>query len=317
MNINASIYIAGHKGLVGSALVRCLAKYGYKNLLTATHSELDLTDSIATDNFFKKNKPEYVFLSAAKVGGILANNNFPAEFITQNLEIQINTIKSAYKYKTRRLFFLGSSCIYPKETPQPIKEIQLLTGPLEETNSAYALAKIAGIELCRSYNHQYNTKYISIMPCNLYGLNDNYHPENSHVIPGLIQKFHYAKKTSLENVSIWGTGNPKREFLFSDDLAEACIFLAKLNDPTFNNLLNQNRYPLINVGYSKEISINELAHLIKDVTAYNGSINFDISKPDGTYRKLIDSTIIKSLGWSPKTELRSGLEICYSDFLIK
>ena len=302
------IYIAGHKGLVGSAIDRMLTKKGYSNIIRKTHSELDLRDREKVFDFFEKEKPEWVFLSAAKVGGIYANNTYPVDFLLYNLQIQNNIIEASYTYNVEKLMFLGSSCIYPKECPQPIKEEYLLSGYLESTNQPYALAKITGIELCEAYNRQYNTNYIAVMPCNLYGINDNYHPENAHVIPMLIRRFHEAKINNLKETIIWGSGTPLREFMCSDDLAEACVYLME----------NKNAKDIgkfINIGSGKEVTIKELAELIKKVVGFTGEIKLDSSKPDGTMRKLLDVSKINSLGWKYKIELEDGLKIAYEDFL--
>lgn len=322
MNISDRIYVAGHRGLVGSALVRGLKSQGYDNLLLKTRSELDLTDWNATRDFFEMNRPDYVFLAAAKVGGILANRNYPAEFILQNLSIQSNLIRAAQASKVKRLLFLGSSCIYPKYAEQPIKETSLLTGPLEPTNRAYALAKIAGIELCWSFNRQYGTQYLAVMPTNLYGPLDNYDLENSHVIPALIRKFHEAKKNSEPQVFIWGTGMPRREFMYSEDMADGCIFLMKLKDDAYGRLLGDTSIdgeefnpPLINLGAGEDIKISDLSRLIKEIVGYEGTIQFDSTRPDGTPRKLMDNSRLKALGWSPKTDLRQGLEITYGGYV--
>lgn len=319
MDKNAKIYVAGHRGLAGSAIVKSLLAQGYTNLITRTHAALDLTSQTAVADFFANEKPEYVFLAAAKVGGIHANNTYPAEFIHENLAIQINIIHQAYVSGVKRLLFLGSSCIYPKDAPQPIKEEYLLTGPLEPTNRPYALAKIAGIEMCWSYNRQYGTKFLAAMPTNLYGPGDNYHPENSHVIPALIRKFHEAKATNAPQVSVWGTGLPKREFLFSEDMAQACIYIMSLMDQEFETLAAANRNdgvpPILNIGYNSDISIAELAQIIKEVTGFEGDIVFDAGKPDGTMRKLMSSERINKMGWTAKTDLRNGLKAAYSDFI--
>ena len=319
MDKNAKIYVAGHRGLVGSALMRQLNKQGYSNLVTRTHAELDLTNQQAVADFFQTEKPEYVFLAAAKVGGIHANNTYPAEFIYENLAIQTNVIHQAYVNNVKRLLFLGSSCIYPRDCPQPIKEEYLLTGPLEPTNRPYALAKIAGIEMCWSYNRQYGTQYLAVMPTNLYGPGDNYHPENSHVIPALIRKFHEAKVTNQPTVSIWGTGTPKREFLYSDDMAEACLYLMTLPHEQFEPLLASDRNggvpPLINVGTGEDITIKALAELIGLVVGYKGKMEFDSSKPDGTQRKLMDVSLIRSMGWCSKMKLKEGIRLSYQSFL--
>ena len=319
MDKNAKIYVAGHRGLVGSAIVKALLAQGYTNLVMRTHAELDLTSQQAVNAFFAQEKPEYVFLAAAKVGGIHANNTYPAEFIHENLAIQTNVIHQSYVNGVKRLLFLGSSCIYPKDAPQPIKEEHLLTGPLEPTNRPYALAKIAGIEMCWSYNRQYGTQFLAAMPTNLYGPGDNYHPENSHVIPALIRRFHEAKVKSQAEVVIWGTGTPKREFLYSEDMAEACTHILGLADSDFASLIAADRNdgipPILNIGYNDDISIAELAETIKEVTAYEGKIVFDTSKPDGTMRKLMDSSRINHMGWTAKTELENGLKAAYTDFI--
>jgi len=310
----ARIYIAGHRGLVGSALVKNLQQKGYDNLILRSHAELDLTDQQATDNFFAQEKPEYVFLAAAKVGGIHANNEYPAEFIRDNLAIQGNVIHAAYRHGVKRLLFLGSSCIYPKQAPQPMKEEYLLTGPLEPTNRSYALAKIAGIEMCWSYNRQYGTRYLAVMPTNLYGPGDNYHPENSHVIPALIRKFHEAKQAKAPTVTVWGTGTPRREFLYSEDMADACVFLMNLPDEQFAPLLGSDEVdtgkfepPLVNIGVGEDVTIRELAETIRQVVGYEGGIVFDPTKPDGTPRKLLDVSKLSDIGWKAKTLLAEGL----------
>jgi GDP-L-fucose synthase len=299
--------------------MRNLTTKGYKNLLTRTHAELDLTSQQAVEAFFASEKPDYVFLAAAKVGGIHANNEYPAQFIRDNLAIQTNIIHAACKNKVRRLLFLGSSCIYPKLAPQPMKEEHLLTGPLEPTNRPYALAKIAGIEMCWSYNRQYKTQYLAVMPTNLYGPGDNYHPENSHVIPALIRKFHEAKASNRPTVTVWGTGTPKREFMCSEDMADACVYLMALPDDQFVPLLGQDRNdglpPLINIGVGKDLTIRELAETVKAVTGYTGEITFDSTKPDGTPRKLLDVSRLRSLGWTARTALATGLAAAYQDFM--
>jgi len=319
MDFNAKIYIAGHRGLVGSALLRNLQSKGYTNIVLKTHAELDLTDQHATEKFFSDEKPDYVFLAAAKVGGIHANNTYPAQFIRENIAIQTNVIHSSYQNKVKRLLFLGSSCIYPKLAPQPMREEHLLTGPLEETNRPYALAKIAGIEMCWSYNREYGTQYLAVMPTNLYGEGDNYHPENSHVIPGLIRKLHEAKKLGLDNVEVWGTGLPRREFLFSNDMADACIFLINLPDHQYLPLLASERNsglpPLINIGMGEDVTIKELAEMVKQVVGYSGQVIFDRNKPDGPFRKLMDVSYMQTLGWSAKTPLKQGLFETYEFFL--
>ena len=322
MNISDRIYVAGHRGLVGSALVRGLKSQGYENLLLKSRSELDLTDWSATQEFFETNRPDYVFLAAAKVGGILANRNYPAEFILENLSIQNNVIRAAQATKVKRLLFLGSSCIYPKHAEQPIKETSLLTGSLEPTNRAYALAKIAGIELCWSFNRQHGSQYLAVMPTNLYGPSDNYDLENSHVIPALIRKFHEAKNSLAAEVVIWGTGMPRREFMYSEDMADGCIFLMKLNDKAYKQLLGDTsgygeefNPPLINLGAGEDIKIYDLAMLIKEIVGYDGKIKLDPTKPDGTSIKLMDNYRLKTLGWSHKTDLRQGLKLAYRSYL--
>ena len=320
MDQNAKIYIAGHRGLVGSALMRNLRAKGYQNFVTRTHTELDLTCQVAVEAFFAVEKPDCVFLAAAKVGGIHANNAYPAEFIRDNLAIQTNIIHSAYQHGVKRLLFLGSSCIYPKLAPQPMKEEHLLTGELEPTNRPYALAKIAGIEMCWSYNRQYGTQYLAVMPTNLYGPGDNYHPENSHVIPALIRKFHEAKQNNCPTVTVWGTGTPKREFLYSEDMADACVYLMNLPDAQFVPLLGQDRNdglpPLMNIGVGHDITIRELAESVKDVVGYQGAIEFDSTKPDGTPRKLMDVGRLTAMGWKASTSMQTGLEMTYRDFKV-
>jgi GDP-L-fucose synthase len=318
MDKHAKIYVAGHRGLVGSAIMRQLAKQGYSNIVTRTHVELDLTNQQAVADFFVTEKPEYVFLAAAKVGGIHANNTYPAEFIHENLAIQCNVIHQSYVNGVKRLLFLGSSCIYPRDCPQPIKEEYLLTGRLETTNRPYALAKVAGIEMCWSYNRQYGTQYLAVMPTNLYGPGDNYHLENSHVIPALIRKFHEAKINNQPTVTVWGTGTPKREFLYSDDMVEACIYVINLPEAQFKPMLASGRNnglpPVLNLGSNADLTIAELAALVKDVVGFNGEVIFDASKPDGTMRKLMDSGRLNRLGWSKRTKLSDGLSIVYQDF---
>lgn len=305
MEKNSKIFVAGHRGLVGSALERKLQNQGFVNLVQRTRSELDLTDQGAVDNFFKTEKPEYVFLAAAKVGGIYANNTYPAEFIFSNMQVQMNIINASWKYNVKKLLFLGSSCIYPKYSPQPMREEALLSGQLEPTNEAYAIAKIAGIIMCKSYNRQYKTDFISVMPTNLYGPNDNYHPMNSHVLPALIRRFHEAKVSNASQVVIWGTGNPTREFLFSDDCADACIFL--MEHHTGNDI--------VNIGSGKEITIRDLAMTIKSAVEYKGALEFDVTQPDGTPRKLLDCSKLHAMGWRHKIELEEGIKLAYNDFL--
>jgi len=305
MKQTAKIYIAGHRGMVGSGLERKLRKEGYNNIVTKISSELDLRNQQAVNEFFEKEKPEYVILAAAKVGGIHANNTYRAEFIYDNLMIEANIIHAAYLNKVTKLLFLGSSCIYPKMAPQPLKEEYLLSGYLEPTNQPYAIAKIAGIEMCDSYRAQYGCNFISAMPTNLYGTNDNYHPENSHVLPALIRRIVLAKKNNEPNVTIWGTGNPRREFLHVDDLADACYFL----------LQNYNEKGLVNIGWGEDVTIKELANLITLEIDYKGEINFDISKPDGTMIKLMDTKKLNSLGWFPKIKLDEGIQKTISEYI--
>ena len=319
MKKKSKIYVAGHRGLVGSALMRQLSVQGYRNIVTRTHAELDLTHQQAVADFFAQEKPEYVILAAAKVGGIHANNTYPAEFIHENLAIQTNVIHQSYVNQVKRLLFLGSSCIYPKDCPQPIKEEYLLTGELEPTNRPYALAKIAGIEMCWSYNRQYGTQYLAVMPTNLYGPGDNYHLENSHVIPALIRKFHEAKINQQATVTVWGTGTPKREFLYSDDMAEACVYIMNLAEDIYKPLLATDRNdglpPLLNLGSGTDLSIAELANLVKEVVDFKGNIAFDTTKPDGTMRKLMASARLNQLGWNANASLKDGLQQSYQDFL--
>ena len=315
MNKNSKIYIAGHRGLVGSALVRRLQAKGCTNLVTSTHAELELRDQAAVQAFFAAEKPEYVILAAAKVGGIHANNTYPAEFIHDNLVIQTNVIHSAWQNNVNRLLFLGSSCIYPKNAPQPMTEDCLLTGPLEPTNRPYALAKIAGIEMCHAYNRQYGTKYMAAMPTNLYGPNDNYDLNNSHVLPALIRKMHEAKQSGAKEVVVWGTGTPKREFLYSEDMADACIFLLNMSDNDLASILSPDASvpPLINIGCGEDLTIRELAELVAGVIGFNGNLSFDTSKPDGTMRKVMDVSRIRNLGWKPEMALEAGIALAYQD----
>ena len=307
MQLNNKIYIAGHNGLVGSAIVRALKRSGFTNLVFRTSKELDLRNQIAVEEFFKEEKPQFVFLAAAKVGGIVANNTYRADFLYDNLMIVSNIVHAAFQNKVSKLLFLGSSCIYPKMAPQPIKEEYLLTGPLEHTNEPYAIAKIAGIKLCETFREQYGANYISVMPTNLFGINDNYHPEHSHVLPALIRRFHEAKVSGIADVVIWGSGMPKREFLYADDLADACLFLMN----------TYNEKEIINIGCGEDVSIKELAELVKEVTGYTGNLVFDTTRPDGTPRKLLDVSKIHALGWHHKTNLREGMKIAYRDFLTK
>lgn len=305
MNSSSKIYVAGHKGLVGSAIVRNLQKNGYNNFVFRTFSELDLTKQKSTADFFAAEKPEYVFLAAAKVGGIKANNDFPADFIYQNLEVQNNVIHNAHLNGAKKLLFLGSSCIYPRDCPQPIKEEYFMTGPLEKTNDAYATAKIAGIKMCQAYNKQFGTKFISVMPTNLYGPGDNFDLETSHVLPALLRKFHEAKMSNANEVIMWGTGKPKREFMHVDDLADACVFLINNYDDS----------EIVNIGTGEDIEIIELAKMIKEIVGFTGKIKNDLEKPDGTPRKLLDVSKLHGLSWKHKIELREGIEKTYQWFL--
>jgi GDP-L-fucose synthase len=347
MKSDTKIYIAGHRGLAGSAIVRELKRQGFNNLLMRTHAELDLEDALATLHFFQQERPEIVFLAAAKVGGIHANNSYPVDFLMRNLLIEANICRAAYACNTNRLIFLGSSCIYPRDCPQPIKEEYLLTGPLEATNRAYALAKIAGIEMCWSYNRQYGTKWLAAMPTNLYGPGDSYDLNNSHVLPALLRKLHLAKLSqagdiaginqdeaqsglipadlksklldtaaskSSPEVVLWGSGTPKREFLYVDDLANALVFLASLDDTRYDILTNPSNCPLINVGSGVDLTIRELAEMVAKVVDFHGKFVQDTSKPDGTMRKIMDVSKILSLGWSPKVDLRTGLALAYKDY---
>ena len=356
MNKNSRIYIAGHTGLVGSALVRRLQIDDYSKLIVRKHSELDLIRQAEVEAFFQTEKPEYVFLAAAKVGGIMANNTYPAEFIHSNLAIQTNVIHTAWKTGVKRLFFLGSSCVYPKECPQPMKEDYLLTGPLEPTNEPYAVAKIAGIKMCQSYNRQYSTKFISVMPTNLYGPNDNFDLETSHALPALIRKFHLVKLVSQGNwkaikkdeqkygnipdnikismgmetfeseyrplasnripkVLLWGTGNPRREFLHVDDFSDACIFVSKLDDKFYDQFFNHQQTPLINIGYGKDITIKEIAAIVAEVVGYQGDVIWDQDKPDGTPQKLLDISKIEKLGWKSNISIKDGIQRVYEWYL--
>ena len=301
MKSNSRIYVAGHRGLVGSAIIRSLKQRGFENLITRTHAELELMDAVAVKDFFEQAKPEYVFLAAAKVGGIHANSTYPADFMRENLIVQTNVIHESWRQGVVKLLFLGSSCIYPKLCPQPIKEEYLLSGELEKTNDAYAIAKIAGIKTCQSYNQQHGTHFISAMPTNLYGVNDNFHPENSHVLPALIRRFHEAKLANVKSISIWGTGTSRREFLYSSDLADAVLFLMENYDDS----------EIVNVGCGKDQTIKELAEMIQEVVGYTGHLKFDSTRPDGTPQKILDISKIKSLGWKPTISLREGLKQVY------
>lgn len=305
MDKSSKIYIAGHKGLVGSAIVRILEQNGYSNLVYKSSNELDLTQENQVYKFFEEEKPEYVFLAAAKVGGIHANNTYPADFLFQNLKIQNNVIDAAYRNNVKKLLFLGSSCIYPKLCSQPIKEEYLLTGALELTNDAYAIAKIAGIKMCQAYNKQHGTNFISVMPTNLYGSNDNFDLENSHVLPALIRKFHEAKEQKKPEVEIWGTGTPRREFLYVDDLADACLYLMN----------NYNSSEIVNIGTGEDVTISELAEIVKNITDFEGKLIFDTSKPDGTPRKLLDVSKLHSLGWKHKVSLEVGINLAYKWYI--
>jgi len=299
--------VAGHRGLVGSAIRRGLERQGYSGLLLRTRRELDLFDASAVDDFFSSHRPEYVFLAAARVGGILANNSFPADFLRENLAIQSNLIDASYRHGVERLLFLGSSCIYPQVAPQPIREEYLLSGELEPTNRPYALAKIAGIEMCWSYNRQYGTRYLAAMPTNIYGPNDNFDLHTSHVLPALIRKMLNARDEGRKEAVVWGTGTPRREFLFSDDLAEACIYLMNLSDPALNSMLNADAAPIINIGCGEDISIRDLAELVARVVGFEGRLVFDSTRPDGTPRKLLDVSRMRSLGWTAKIQLEDGI----------
>jgi GDP-L-fucose synthase len=313
-HLNHKIYVAGHSGMVGSSIVRSLRTKGYTNILVRTHDELDLTSQSEVFAFLMEEKPDQIFLAAAKVGGIYANNVYPAQFIYENLMIETNVIHGAFKSGVTKLLFLGSSCIYPKKAQQPMKEEFLLSGYLESTNEPYAIAKIAGIKLCESYNRQYGVDYRSVMPANLYGPGDNYHHENSHVIPALIRRFHEAKESKASSVTIWGSGNPRREFLYVDDMAEASVFVMELEQKKYQSQTEIMRSHL-NVGYGSDVTIKELAETISNVVGYNGEINFDVAKADGTIRKLMDSERLNNLGWQAKVSLKEGLEKTYRDYL--
>ncbi len=305
MNKNDKIFVAGHKGLVGSAILRELKSQGYTNILTVDKSIVDLSYAYDTDIWFQKNKPDYVFLAAAKVGGIHANDIYPVDFLDQNLKIQGNVINAAHKHGVKKLMFLGSVCIYPKYAETPVKEEYLLTGQLEQTNQWYAIAKIAGIKLCQAYRKQYGSNFISVMPCNLYGVNDNFHPTNSHVLPALIRRFHEAKQNNLKEVTCWGDGSARREFLNSKDMANACVFLMK----------NYNSSDIINLGYGEDYTIKEIVEIIKDVVGYDGNITWDTTKPNGTPKRILDSTKLFNLGWKPNIELKNGLKEAYNWFV--
>lgn len=316
MKADSKIYVAGHKGLVGSAILRRLTADGHKNVITRSHAELDLTDQKAVEKFFAAEKPEYVFLAAAKVGGIMANNTYPAEFLRENILIQTNVMHDAWKNGARRLLFLGSSCIYPRECRQPIKEEYFLTGSLEPTNQPYAIAKISGVEMCWSYNRQYGTKFIAAMPTNLYGPGDNYDLQKSHVLPALIRKVHESKTRGEKKVVTWGTGAPLREFLYSDDAADGMFFLMNLPEDVYSKITGSSSAPpLINIGSGKDITIKDLIGVVMECLGYDGVVEWDSTKPDGMYRKLLDSSKIHALGWSAKTSLRDGIMKAYQDFL--
>ena len=315
MHSDSKIYVAGHRGLVGSALLRQLEARGYRNIITRTHAELDLTEQAAVRDFMAREKPDCVLLAAARVGGIYANNAYPAEFIRQNLAIQTNVIHEAWRNNVSHLLFLGSSCIYPRECPQPMKEEYLLTGPLEATNRPYALAKIAGIEMCWAYNRQYGTRYVAVMPTNLYGPGDNYDLENSHVLPALIRKMHEGKESGAAEVVVWGTGTPRREFLYNEDMADACVYLLEQTEDKLQILFNDTRPPLVNIGCGEDLSIRELAELVKQVVGFEGNLAFDTTKPDGTMQKLMDVSYMTSLGWTRKTMLEDGIRRAYQAFL--
>ncbi|MGO9775971.1 MAG: GDP-L-fucose synthase family protein [Terracidiphilus sp.] len=311
MNKDGKIYVAGHLGLAGSALVRSLERHGFSNFVFRSISELNLQNAADTDTFFAAESPDYVFLAAAKVGGIQANNTYPADFIRDNLQIQTNVIDAAWHNGVKRLLFLGSSCIYPRDCPQPIREEYLLTGPLEPTNRAYALAKIAGIEMCWSYNRQYGTRYLAAMPTNMYGPGDNYNLETSHVLPALIRKVYEARCAGRSEVVVWGSGTPLREFMYSDDFANACVYLMTLDDQSYGTLLSEDHPPLINVGYGSDVTIRELAETVCRVLGFAGKLVFDASKPDGTPRKLMDSSRLRALGWRPKVDLETGIRLSF------
>lgn len=312
MSKNAKIYVAGHRGLVGSALVRCLQSRGFNNLILRTHKEFDLLNQQAVADFFASEKPEYIFLAAAKVGGILANNVYPAQFIYENLQIQNNVVHQAYLHGVKKLLLLGSSCIYPKMAPQPMKEEYLLTGSLEPTNEPYALAKIAGIKMCQSYNRQYGTNFISIMPTNLYGPNDNFDLQNAHVLPALLQKFHEAKIKGQDSVVVWGSGKPRREFLYAEDMADGCVFMMENFNPTKEQ--NERGEVFFNLGTGTDVTIKELVGLIEKITGFSGKIVWDASKPDGAPQKLLDMSMLHQLGWKHKVGLEEGIKLTYEWF---
>jgi GDP-L-fucose synthase len=317
MHRDSRIYVAGHRGLAGSAIARMLSSRGYQRLILRTRAELDLTDRTAVRDFFKREKPQHVFLAAAKAGGILANKTYPADFIYQNLAIQTNVIDEARHSGVERLLFLGASCIYPRDCPQPMRESHLLTGPLEFTNHPYAVAKIAGVEMCWSYNRQYRTRYLAAVPNNLYGPGDNYDLESGHVGAALIRRFHEAKARGAKSVTLWGSGKPRREMLHSDDMAEACVMLMDLPDEKFDRLVAQDppQPPLVNIGRGEDYTIRELAETVRGVVSFRGDIEWDSSKPDGAPQKLLDATRMRALGWSPRTTLDAGLRGAYRDFL--
>jgi GDP-L-fucose synthase len=317
LNLESKIYIAGHRGLAGSAIARELQRQGYTNLVTRTHAELDLEDAAATQRFFEHEKPEIVFLAAAKVGGILANNTYPVDFLMSNLLVEANVCRASHRANVKRMIFLGSSCIYPRDCPQPIKEEYLLTGPLEATNRPYALAKIAGIEMCWSYNRQYGAKWLAAMPTNLYGPGDNYDLKNSHVLPALMRKMHEARISGAKEVVLWGSGKPKREFLYVDDLANALVFLAMLDDKRYDALVAPSQCPLINIGTGTDLTIRELAETVAAVVGYKGKFVQDTSKPDGTMRKVMDVSRINGLGWKAATSLKEGIALTYKEFTLQ
>lgn len=314
MNIDSKIFVAGHRGLVGSALVRALSRQGYRNLLVRTHAELDLTRQEAVRSFFAAERPDVVLLAAAKVGGILANNTYPADFIRDNLAIQSNVIEQAYRHGVKQLLFLGSSCIYPKACPQPMREEYLLSGPLESTNRPYALAKIAGVEMCHAYNRQYGTHFIAVMPTNLYGPNDNYDLQNSHVLPAMIRKMHEAKVRGDASVTVWGSGTPRRELLHSDDMADASLYLLRAGDERLAPLFRDDSPPLVNIGCGEDLSIAELAQLVRRIVGFEGELVFDRTKPDGTMRKLMDVSRMTALGWTARIKLDDGIRAVYREF---